>query len=119
MTEQPELTRPSSATPTESQLEHQMPGAIAVVHDPYAALRIGGFWLYEIGWVVSVIGQQVQSVAVQWHIGFAWGSIATPHQQRWAWWALGAGDSRHRAAAAARGSWPIDLIAAGSSWSAS
>ena len=37
-------------------------------HDPYAALRVPGFVIYMAGWVVAVIGQQVQSVAVQWQI---------------------------------------------------
>ena len=78
LTEPPELTRPSSATPTEAQLEQEIPGAIAVEHDPYAALRIGGFRLYEIGWTVSVIGQQVQSVAVQWHIAGRIGANGNP-----------------------------------------
>lgn len=41
---------------------------MAAGHDPYAALRIGGFRLYLLGWVVLAIGQQVQSVAVQWQI---------------------------------------------------
>ena len=64
------------------QLEAQTPGGSgAQGHDPYAALRIRGFWNYLIGWVVSVIGQQVQSVAVQWQIyqrigGHAAGALA-------------------------------------------
>jgi MFS family permease len=37
-------------------------------HDPYAALRIGGFRWYLCGWVLSVIGQQLQCVAVGWEI---------------------------------------------------
>jgi len=43
-------------------------GSHSAGHDPYAALRHSGFVLYMLGWVVSVIGQQVQSVAVQWQI---------------------------------------------------
>ncbi|HXE53326.1 MAG TPA: MFS transporter [Tepidisphaeraceae bacterium] len=65
----PDPERPASAAPTEEQLETQTPGGSKVEgHDPYAALRISGFRLYVIGWVASVIGQQVQSVAVQWQI---------------------------------------------------
>jgi MFS family permease len=64
-----ELTRPASASPTEAVLETEMPGGVSAAgHDPYAALRFPGFVLYMVGWVVSVIGQQVQSVAVQWQI---------------------------------------------------
>jgi len=37
-------------------------------HDPYAALRVSGFRWYLCGWVLSVIGQQLQSVAVGWEI---------------------------------------------------
>lgn len=61
--------RPASAAPTEHQLETEMPGGLrAGGHDPYASLRIPSFRLYMFGWIVSVIGQQVQSVAVQWQI---------------------------------------------------
>jgi MFS family permease len=37
-------------------------------HDPYAALRVSGFRWYLCGWVLSVIGQQLQSVAVGWEV---------------------------------------------------
>jgi MFS family permease len=37
-------------------------------HDPYAALRVAGFRWYLCGWVLSVLGQQLQSVAVQWEV---------------------------------------------------
>jgi MFS family permease len=37
-------------------------------HDPYAALRIAGFRWYLSGWIFSILGQQLQSVAVQWEI---------------------------------------------------
>ena len=67
--EPPDLQRPASATPTEQDLEQQMPGGSdAQGHDPYAALRIRGYWLYSAGWMAAVIGQQVQSVAVGWQI---------------------------------------------------
>lgn len=68
-TEPPDPQRPATAVPTESQLESEMPGGSrATGHDPYAALRIRGYWLYSLGWLFSVIGQQVQSVAVQWQV---------------------------------------------------
>jgi MFS family permease len=41
---------------------------MATGHDPYAALRETSFLFYMAGWIISVIGQQVQSVAVQWQI---------------------------------------------------
>lgn len=37
-------------------------------HDPYAALRLPEFRWYLCGYLMSVIGQQLQSVAVQWEI---------------------------------------------------
>jgi len=67
--EPPDPSRPASVAPTESQLESEVPGGSqSAAHDPYAALRIRGFWVYCVGWVTSVVGQQVQSVAVQWQV---------------------------------------------------
>ncbi len=64
-----DIQRPASAAPTESQLEQQLPGGSSTIgHDPYAALRIRGYQLYSMGWLASVIGQQVQSVAVGWQL---------------------------------------------------
>ena len=37
-------------------------------HDPYAALRFRDFRLYAIGWMISVIGQQMQAAALAWEI---------------------------------------------------
>jgi MFS family permease len=37
-------------------------------HDPYAALRVAGFRWYLCGWGLSVIGQQLQTVAVGWEV---------------------------------------------------
>src|SRR5689334_204621 len=54
--ETPELERPATASPTEGQLE-------ASTHDPYAAFRYPSFLRYQLGWVVSIVGQQIQSVA--------------------------------------------------------
>ncbi|HEY2585294.1 MAG TPA: MFS transporter [Tepidisphaeraceae bacterium] len=67
--EQPDPQRPASASPTEAQLEQESPGGSASAgHDPYAALRYPAYCLFSLGWIVSVIGQQVQSVAIQWQI---------------------------------------------------
>ncbi len=64
-----DVHRPASATPTEAQLERETPGGSASGgHDPYAALRIRGYQLYSLGWLASVIGQQVQSVAIGWQL---------------------------------------------------
>lgn len=67
--EHPDPQRPASAAPTEKELEREMPGgSSAAGHDPYAALRHPAYCLFSLGWVVSVIGQQVQSVAIQWQM---------------------------------------------------
>lgn len=67
--EQPDPQRPASSAPTEDQLERETPGGFAASgHDPYAALRHPAFTLFSLGWIVSVIGQQVQSVAIQYQI---------------------------------------------------
>ncbi|MDB5331649.1 MAG: putative integral rane efflux protein [Phycisphaerales bacterium] len=67
--EHPDLERPASAAPTEAQLEYETPGGIrAGGHDPYAALRLRDYRLYSAGWVLSVIGQQIQDVAVGWDV---------------------------------------------------
>ena len=60
--ESPDPMRPASSTPAEPVLIQP------VRHDPYAALRIGNYRLYSVGWVLSVIGQQVQEVAVGWDV---------------------------------------------------
>jgi MFS family permease len=67
--ERPDPDRPATGAATETELETETPGgSLAAGHDPYAALRFRGYWLYTVGWVFSVIGQQVQSVAVGWEI---------------------------------------------------
>ena len=52
---------PQSNTPSE-------PNAQPAAHDPYAALRLREFRLYLAGWVLSVIGQQLQFLAITWEI---------------------------------------------------
>lgn len=74
--EPPDVQRPASAAPTEQELEEQSPGgSSAIGHDPYAALRIRGYQLYSLGWMASVIGLQVQSVAVGWQLFQRAGSV--------------------------------------------
>ena len=69
LTERPDPDRPATSAPTEQQLECESPGGSGSAgHDPYAALRYPNYWLYSLGWVFSVIGQQVQSVAVGWEV---------------------------------------------------
>jgi MFS family permease len=73
--EPPDVERPSSLAPTESQLEHETPaGHDAAGHDPYAALRIAAYRQYSLGWMVSVIGRQVMDVAVGYELYHLTGS---------------------------------------------
>jgi MFS family permease len=69
--EPPDTERPASAAPTEAQLERESPaGASAreAGHDPYAALRNRDYRVYCLGWVTSVMGRQIQEVAVGYEI---------------------------------------------------
>lgn len=66
--ELPDVERPASTAPTEPQLEQEMHLKVEPEHDPYAALRFKDYRLFEGGWVLSVIGQQLQSVAVGWEM---------------------------------------------------
>jgi len=67
--ESPDVERPASASPTLSQLEKETPTGIdAADHDPYAALRLPAYRLYGSGWIISTIGQQIQTVAIEWDI---------------------------------------------------
>ena len=61
--ESPDTERPASATPTEQVLEDR-----TAAHDPYAALRISEFRLFAGAFFLSVIGGQMQTVAVGWEI---------------------------------------------------
>lgn len=61
--EPPDVERPASAAPAEQVTE-----ASAAVYDPYAPLRLREYRLFSAGWVLSVIGQQIQDVAVGWDI---------------------------------------------------
>jgi MFS family permease len=65
--EQPDrqdINRPASGSQTPIEA-----GDTAVVpHDPYAALRISNYRHYALGWMICVIGQQMQSVAIGWQL---------------------------------------------------
>lgn len=65
--EAPVGERPTLATPTEKQLEQETPGA-PEAHDPYAALRLRNFNLYQASFFVTVIGSQIQSVTALYEI---------------------------------------------------
>src|SRR5688572_11037684 len=69
--EPPDTERPASAAPTEGQLEGESPAGLSARddgHDPYAALRLRDYRAYCLGWVVSVVGRQIQEVAVGYEI---------------------------------------------------
>ena len=67
--EPPDTERPASAAPTEAQLERESPvGHSRTGHDPYAALRVRDYRVYALGWVVSVVGRQIQEVAATYEI---------------------------------------------------
>src|SRR5690349_18769028 len=67
--ERPDPERPASASPTQPVLEHETPGGMhANQHDPYSALRFPPYRLFCAGWLLSVIGQQIQTRAVEWDI---------------------------------------------------
>jgi MFS family permease len=67
--ELPDDERPSTASPAEGVLESQTPGTSAArEHDPYAAWRHRGYRWYSAGWMVAVIGYQMQAVAIGWEV---------------------------------------------------
>lgn len=72
--EQPELERPATAAPTEGQLERETPHVGALDYsppaerDPYQAFRFPSFLRYQLGWGASIVGQQIQSVAIGWEM---------------------------------------------------
>ena len=73
--EPPDPERPASASPTEQDLECEVPTVASLDHapaptdhDPYSALRFPDYRKYASGWILAVVGQQMQSVAVGWEI---------------------------------------------------
>src|SRR4051812_23403914 len=69
--EPPDMERPASAAPTEAQLENESPAGVSARddgHDPYAALRSRDYRMYCLGWVTSVLGRQIQEVAIGYEI---------------------------------------------------
>lgn len=61
----PGTPAPGSSDPTPEDRPPEFPGAR---HDPYAAFRIADYRRYALGWLIVLIGTQVQSVALQWEI---------------------------------------------------
>ena len=73
--EPPDTQRPASMSPTEAQLERESPAAAIRLdygrepkHDPYAALRLRDYRAYCLGWIISVVGRQIQDVAIGYEI---------------------------------------------------
>lgn len=67
--EVPDDERPSTASPAEGVLEAETPGGAAShAHDPYAAWRYRSYRWYSAGWMVAVIGYQMQAVAIGWEV---------------------------------------------------
>jgi MFS family permease len=71
----PDPERPSTTAPTEAQIEHELPTVAALdysptpaPHDPYAALRHRDYLVFSLGWMVTVIGNQMTAVALGWEI---------------------------------------------------
>jgi MFS family permease len=65
--ELPNEDRPSSASPTEKELEQQVPPT-PPGHDPYAALRYPAYRYYAASYSLAVIGGQIQLSAVDWEL---------------------------------------------------
>ncbi len=56
-----------ASTVTLGELEREVPGGVAA-HDPYLALRVPAFRRYAVGSTLMLIGQQMQTAAVQWEV---------------------------------------------------
>jgi MFS family permease len=65
--ELPDEDRPASATPTEAELERELP-PVPAEHDPYAALRVPAYRFYAASYSLAVIGGQIQLSAVDWEL---------------------------------------------------
>ncbi|MGH7177537.1 MAG: MFS transporter [Tepidisphaeraceae bacterium] len=66
--EPPDNERAASASPTEPQLEAELHVAGRGGHDPYLALRNRNYGVFAMAFLMSVIGGQMQTVAVGWEI---------------------------------------------------
>src|SRR2546428_13826035 len=69
------MPEPTDPTPTGYQSPRgQRPAVIRpitaekVPHDPYVAFRFGGFSLFTVGNLLSIMGRQMLAVAVEWEI---------------------------------------------------
>jgi MFS family permease len=73
--EPPDQERPTTAAPTEPELERELPTVGTLdyspappEHDPYAAWRVPVFRLFIGNYWLAVIGSQAMAVAVQWDL---------------------------------------------------
>jgi MFS family permease len=67
--EPPDTDRPASSSPTEQQLQTEMPGGHELAgHDPYEALRSKEYRRYVTGSTLLSLGQQMQAAAVGWEV---------------------------------------------------
>lgn len=62
-----DLLRPATASTQEPTPTPEQPAA-SLSHDPYAVLKLRDFRDYLSGWMLMVLGGQVQSVAVGWEV---------------------------------------------------
>jgi MFS family permease len=62
--EPPDDQRPASSSPPLTPHLTPRPD----LRDPYAALRFRDFRLYNLGWIIAVIGEQILEVAVGWDL---------------------------------------------------
>jgi MFS family permease len=73
--EAPEEERSSSASPTEAQLERELPTVKSLdyspapaSHDPYAAFRLRVYQNFMLSFLLATLGTQVMNVAVRWEL---------------------------------------------------
>lgn len=73
--EHPDSGRPSSAAPTEQQIEHEQPtlapldySPASTAHDPYAALRYASYRRFSLGWMAAVIGEFCTISTMTWEL---------------------------------------------------
>src|ERR1700748_997707 len=76
--ESPDEERPSSAAPTERQIENERPtvktldySPAPAAHDPYAAFRLRVYQNFIFSFMLATLGTQVMSVAIQWELAKA------------------------------------------------
>lgn len=65
--ENPDLERPSTESPTQTELEQETPVSPRA-HDPYAAWRHPGYCLYAVGGFLAALGGQLQATTIGYEI---------------------------------------------------